>query len=150
MSCVSDFYGDDSYNVAALYGGRRLIKGSAEAKAYMARLRAMRGKKRKTTKGGRALLMSRDAIKDYIARIDRKYPGNDAKTKMKRLRKYPYNYPEPATTHYNQRVARLPKYAKKWLEQHHQLDEALKDTRRMKNKIKEIRALLKGVRVVAK
>lgn len=62
--------GGMSYNEAALEGGRKpkFAKGSPEAKAFMARLRAMRGKKKKTggaCPGGSMIGCSRKRKRGY-------------------------------------------------------------------------------------
>lgn len=169
-----------NYNDAALngFGKIKMVKGSPEARAYMARLRAMRGKNRAgkknlkggiafstiaaalgliptaykiyhmikgsgKTKGGRALYLDTMKRDSYIQSILDKFDGR----KLSAL--WPYTL-EKARIHAEKRKKRMSKEVRDYLEKNGMMENALVDTKAMKQYIQRARAALDAARPKSK
>ena len=89
---------------------RKLVKGSKEAKEFMAYLRSLRGKKK--IKGGRDVALSSRARERIIAAINSRNLN-----KFQKLALYPYNASK-AERYADLRLSRLPPYAQKYFNEH--------------------------------
>lgn len=129
----------EAYNNAALKGGFVLPSLASIATAIEGAKLAYDGLKwvLKKMNGGRALFISPEKRTAYI---------NDVLANVKGRRRaamMPYTIPV-AQKHFAKRKARLSQRVRKYLEDHNQLEDALFDTKTMKQYVKQVNEALAG------